>query len=130
MIKFNKMIKSTGCMHCRAVQKVLRKINRKLAFPNKINKDNIKDTVKFNVIIYPIANKLTYEGEDKLGTPHLTLGHITKGQIIEDISIRGEYEKDIMVAFLSGYMNKQLIPGWQDVYADELKEEHEEVFGE
>lgn len=130
MIKFNKLIASSQCLHCRAVSKIRRKLNRKLPFSNRISRDNIKDSKSFNVLRYPIAKKLEYEDEEELGTPHLTLGKIKNGQIIEDISIRGEYDKDIMLAFLNGYMNSEFTPGWKGTYEEELKEEHEEVFGE
>jgi hypothetical protein len=130
MIKFNKLVASGGCPHCRSVSRVRKKLNRKLPFANRISRDNIKDAKNFNVIRYPIANKLKYKDEEELGTPHLTLGKIKDGQIIEDISIRGEYDKDIMIAFLNGYMNNEFNPGWKGHYEEEMKEEHEEVFGE
>ena len=129
-MKFNKLITGSGCPHCRGVNKVLRKLNRKLKTQNRISVNNTKDKKKFNVIRYPIVKELKYSDEDEIGTPHLTLGKIKNNQIIEDISVRGEYEKDIMVAFFNGYMNNELNEGWKDFYEEELKEEHEEVFGE
>lgn len=130
MEKFNKLITGSPCVHCRSVNKVLRKLNRKLKPQNRININNIKDKKKFNVNRYPIINELKYSNEDEIGTPNLSLGKIKNNQIIEDISVRGEYEKEIMVAFFNGYMNNGLNEGWKDFYEEELKEEHEEVFGE
>jgi len=121
MRSFNNLFVSSGCPHCREVLPVVREINKKLPLKKRIKINNIRNERDSRVFFFPVIKKMRYQEGTAMDTPHLSLAKIDKsGKIVEEINIKGSYGKEIMNAFLHGYLNDEFIDEWKDSYEEEL----------
>lgn len=118
MKQFKKLFVARECPNCKKQKPVILELNRILPIHKRFSINNVRNTDEFNVHFFPIIKKINFTG-----TPHLSIGEIKFGKIIEKIRILGGYSKESLRAFLYGYLNEDFLEEYKDIYELELKNE-------
>lgn len=118
MKPFNKLFRTRNCPFCREVIPEIIRINKKIPKIKRIEIINIKDLDRFKINFYRVTIGLNI---DK--TPHLILGYIKNGKIIERVNIMGGYISEVLRPTLEGYFNDEMLEEYKDSYEGEIDNE-------